>query len=119
MAETSPRRSVTPRGFTIFDEFTDSYGNKIRVQESSNAMGPHVWIFAEHQRDYLKPEEKALFAAHGIDPGELAARLSPAPHLTPGEAARMRDALDAFINEVQETQQAEGLAAADLDDWQQ
>lgn len=107
-------RSVTERGFTVYDEFTDTYGSKIRIQESSNAAGPRVWIFADHQQDHLKPEERALLARAGIDPQELAARLSPSPHLDVTQAERLLDALDSFIREAKETAQAESLAAADL-----
>jgi hypothetical protein len=108
-------RRVTERGFTVYDELTDTYGSTIRVQESSAATGFRVWIFADLKGDHLKPEERALFAAHGIDPEELACRLSASPHLDPAQAERVRDALDAFIREANETAQAEGLAAADLD----
>jgi len=114
MSET--KRIVTPRGFVIYDEFTDSYGSRIRVQESSNAMGPHVWVFADHQRDHLPPGKRAALVAAGLDPEELAAFLTPSPHLTPDQAVRLRDALDHWLNEVQATLQAENLAAADLDD---
>lgn len=72
-------RTVTPRGFVTYDEFPDSRGSKITIRESSAASGPHVWIFCEP----AYPE------------GE--------PHLTVGQARRVRDALDAFIAEKGET----------------
>ena len=71
MAE--PNRSVTERGFTIYDEFADSYGGRIRVQESGAAMEPRCWIFIDG------------------NPG--------VPHLNVEQAKRVRDALDAFITE--------------------
>jgi hypothetical protein len=40
-------RSVTDRGFTVYDDLTDSHGNRVRVQESSAADQACVWIFAE------------------------------------------------------------------------
>ena len=69
-------RSTTPRGFSIYDQFTDTYGATIRVQESSAATEPKVWIFAE---------------------GGMAE--NPSPHLNVEQAKRLRDALDAFISE--------------------
>lgn len=35
----------TERGFNVYDEFTDTYGVVARVQESSSAEEPRVWIF--------------------------------------------------------------------------
>jgi len=113
---TEANRSHTERGFTIYDQFTDSYGHPVRVQESSNAIGAHVWIFAEPDRDYLKPEERALFAAHGIDPHELGCRLSASPHLDVEQAERVRDALDAFIFEVKDMLSGEHRASGEEDE---
>ncbi len=31
----------TPRGFAVYTMFEDTYGNNVRVQESSSAEGPH------------------------------------------------------------------------------
>ena len=90
--EMTPARSVTGRGFTIYDEFTDTYGNRVRVQQSSSAMSPRVWIFTEDDSD-----------------------ATTSPHLDITQAERVRDALDAFITEQKEMLQAEGLAAADVD----
>lgn len=92
--ETVPARSVTGRGFTIYDEFTDTYGSQIRVQESSAAPGPRCWIFTAAAED-----------------GDT---VTAAAHLDVTQAERVRDALDAFIREAKETAQAESLAAADL-----
>lgn len=82
MTETIPARSVTERGFIIYDQFTDTYGSDVRVQESSAATAAKVWIFCNK---------------HGF-PQE-----SASPHLDLNQAKRVRDALDAFIAEQQET----------------
>lgn len=66
-----PNRTTTERGFAVYDEFADRYKNKIRVQESSIATEPCVWIFAEGA-------------------GVL---------LTVEHAKRVRDALDTFVTE--------------------
>jgi hypothetical protein len=91
-------RSVTSRGFTVYAEFTDSYGSRIRVQESSSAEGPRVWVFADHAEPPALPEKFAR-RLHGVDLDELAAFLEPSPHLDVEQARRLRDALDAFITE--------------------
>jgi len=36
---------LTERGFTIYASFKDIYHNDVRVQESSLASHPAVWIF--------------------------------------------------------------------------
>lgn len=69
-----PNRTTTQRGFATYDEFVDRSGNSIRVQKSSIATEPCVWIFAE---------------GSGI-------------LLTIEQAKRIRDALDVFIAENQE-----------------
>lgn len=101
-------RSVTPRGFVAYDEFTDTYGSKIRVQQSSSAEGPRVWIFAEHAESRLPERFWSRLAAAGFtrpeDLGELAAMLEPSPHLDVEQAKRLRDALDEFISSTEEEQ---------------
>ena len=98
-----PNRSVTPRGFATYDEFTDTYGAKIRVQQSSSAEGPRVWIFAEHAESRLPERFRSRLAAAGFtrpeELAELAAMLEPSPHLDVEGAKRLRDALGAFIAE--------------------
>src|ERR1017187_6377582 len=81
---TEPNRSATERGFTIYDQLTDTYRNDVRVQQSSAATGPRVWIFC----DKGGTEE------------------STSPHLDVAQAERVRDALDAFITEQKEQVQA-------------
>lgn len=75
MPDDRPGRSVTNRGFAVYDQFVDHYGSEVRVQKSSLASEPAVWIFA--QRD--GKDESAL--------------------LTLEQAKRVRDALDSFIAE--------------------
>ena len=96
-----PKRSVTPRGFAIYGELADKYGSKVRVQKSSLATDDYVWIFASHERPKLSPDQVELLAAAGFGTpvrlDELAAMLTPSPHLDVEQAIRVRDALDAFI----------------------
>lgn len=73
------------RGFAIYEEFTDSYGSEVRVQESSSAMGPHCWIFCANE-NFGYPDPK------GKDRSKVWT-----PHLTLEQARRVRDALNAFI----------------------
>jgi hypothetical protein len=82
MSESTPNRSVTPRGFDTYDEFQDSYGAAVAIRQSSAASGPHVWLSirgggtASHER-----------ANDG------------SAHLDVEQAKRVRDALDTFITE--------------------
>jgi len=48
-----PARSTTDRGFVIYDEFTDTYGHEVRVQESSLATDTRVWVFASDGSAHL------------------------------------------------------------------
>lgn len=73
----SPNRYATPRGFTVYDEIETSYGHTVRVQESSSAEAPHVWLFVS---------DSPVVVTHN-------------PHLTIEQAIRVRDALTAFIDE--------------------
>lgn len=97
-----PDRKTTGRGFGIYDEFTDTYGSQVKIQESSSAEGPRVWIFASHAQvdQYLSQGERddlALLGFRNLD--ELAAKLSPTPHLDVAQARRVIAALTAFITE--------------------
>lgn len=85
-------RSATPSGVAIYDQFKDQNGHGVRVQESSLATERCVWIFCED----------VTGKAWGIT-----------PHLTPGMARRVRDALDAFISEHQDEARAEPLSAVE------
>jgi len=73
---TEPDRSLTPRGFVIYDQFKDTYGSEIRIQHSSAATRTCVWIFADGEDDSTS-----------------------SPHLDVEQAKRVRDALDVFIRE--------------------
>lgn len=71
----------TSRGFAIYDMLTDRYGHDVRVQQSSLATEDCVWIFCDRNEEFDTP---------GFE---------PSPHLTVAQAARVRDALSAFIAE--------------------
>lgn len=68
-------RYVTPRGFVVYDQFTDTRGAEVRVQQSSSATHTAVWVFCGSDNDY------------------------ETPHLNVEQATRVRDALTAFITE--------------------
>jgi hypothetical protein len=73
MAKGPANSSVTERGFAVYDDFTDRYGHRIRVQRSSLATEAAVWIFTDDEQG--------------------------SAHLTVEMAVRVRDALDKFITE--------------------
>lgn len=60
--------------YRLYDEFTDTYGHQIRVQESGSAEKPHCRIFIRDSS-------------------------SGAAHLNLEQAVRVRDALATFITE--------------------
>lgn len=64
-------RSTTDRGFVIYDQFEDTYGHVVTIQESSHADGDRCWIFTH----------------------------PAAAHMNVEQARRVRDALDVFISE--------------------
>lgn len=74
----APDPVETQRGFLIYGggSFPTSYGHELRVQESSSANGPHVWIFI----------------------GESGTTKSMDPHLSLEEAIDLRDRLNQFIS---------------------
>lgn len=84
LTSNEPNRSVTPRGFDIYDAFVDDHGHSMRVQESSAASEPKVWVFIEDTRDLPSPP-------HCTTPDHL--------HLNVEGATRLRNALDAFLTE--------------------
>ncbi len=65
----------TGRGFEFYANFRDRYGSRVRVQQSSLATEPCVWIFAD-DNDQI-PE--------------------PSPHLTADMARTVIEALEDFI----------------------
>jgi hypothetical protein len=75
---------TTERGFAIYVEFVDTYGSNVRVQESSAASEPKVWIFCDRSRGYASDDL-------GGD------RQAATPHLSVEQARCVRDALDEFI----------------------
>lgn len=82
----------TDRGFSIYDEFEDSRGNMIRVQQSS-ACGDEdfnardfCWVFAHNPFG-----EDAII--------HLGRPQSISPHLTKGQARRLANALLAFCDD--------------------
>ena len=69
----------TSRGFRIYTTLVDTYGNTVRIQESSAAFKRRCWIFTsgEPSRDKGNP---------------------PAPHLSPAQARRIAAALLRFAD---------------------
>jgi hypothetical protein len=74
MAKRTPRRRTVGRGLRLWGTFKDTHGNRIRVQESSAADGPCMWIFCDS--DQLP---------------------DPSPHLNRAGARRLRAALDRYL----------------------
>lgn len=66
--------SAGGRGLRVYTEFYDSAGNQVRVQQSSSAVEPKVWIFCSPSPDFIE-----------------------SPHLTVDDAKMVRAALDRFI----------------------
>jgi hypothetical protein len=75
----------TPRGFSVYGEYKDANNQTVRIQESSRADGPLVWIFCND--------------ADGSDAvmhlGKPTAR---SPHLTKAQARRVAKALLKFAD---------------------
>lgn len=71
-------KKTTSRGFKIYGKFTDTKDSKIRVQESSTAEEPCIWIFAENNPDIFK---------------------DPSPHLNAQQAKKLIHILQKFIKE--------------------
>lgn len=74
-------RRLTERGFVVYDEFDDTYGNAIRIQESSN-INRRCWVFCNPQT---------------IDGMEVPVGVSA--HLDIKQAERIIEALKTFIKE--------------------
>jgi hypothetical protein len=94
--------NVTERGFGVYAELTDTHGSEVRVQESSAADEACVWIFASHvpESRYIRFDQAVVLSQAGFSSlSELAAFLTPSPHLNLEQAVAVRDALDAFIRE--------------------
>lgn len=59
LATPSPAVEVTetPRGFHVYgDPVTNERGHTVQVHESSNAMGPHVWLGVESATERMDIE---------------------------------------------------------------
>ena len=72
----------TSRGFGIYTEFVDTYGQEVRVQQSSSAESDRVWIFCNK-------EGKSGFE-------KLGEIHSYSPHLSRKQAVRLAQALLRF-----------------------
>lgn len=72
------------RGLFEFCRFTDTYGAVVRVQSSSAAGVPRAWIFVAG----------GITDLGGANPNDGAA------HLSPGQAKRLRTALDKWLAHV-------------------
>jgi len=80
-------RRCTSRGFRIYSDGKDSYGNRVRIQQSSAACMDAVWIFCDGEDDgKMLPGDTKPFKS--------------APHLTVAQARRVIRALERFIEEV-------------------
>lgn len=78
----------TPRGFCRYAEFTDERDQPIRVQQSSLATQPCVWVWIGND-EYGKRDPVS---------GHL---LHPAMHLTRGQARRLITALTKFLDDTE------------------
>jgi hypothetical protein len=59
---------TTERGFDIYARITDTYGTEIRVQESSSAEEPRVWLFVsgENSAHLNREQVERLIAALNV-----------------------------------------------------
>lgn len=78
-------RRRTERGFAIYDEFQDTHGTTVRVQESS-AAGSACWVFC----DDPSMETRDRRTGQGL-PSAL--------HLNPGQVSRLVVALGQFLTD--------------------
>ena len=78
----------TGRGFTIYSEIKDAFGQTITVQESSNAEKHCVWIFAKNR-----------FGDEVVDCVGAKYNFSAvSPHLTKSQARKLAKALLKFAD---------------------
>lgn len=78
----------TERGFGTTAGFQTKYYGEVTVRESSNAMGPYLWIFGE--KDPLHPDRKSEGSAIALQ-------------LSLEEAKMLRYDLDKMIAHLKET----------------
>lgn len=113
---------TTSRGFAIYAEFEDSHGRQIRVQESSAAGEPRVWIFAqEPDGTEVKHWRKGGGWEHAPKPGANDPPWEPgqplrvmsegwssvSPHLSPDNCRELIAALRAHLAAVGEPEVSE------------
>lgn len=88
------KRSVTPRGFVVYDEFLDHDGDKIHVQQSSaidfDRPGGFERPGSSYLRIYCKLPKPETASAWGDD---------TSMHLDVEQACRLRDAINAWLAE--------------------
>ena len=75
----------THRGFGIYSEFKDTYGNTIIVQESSAATKHCCWVFTTNREGKCGTFNQATQSF-----------ISASPHLTKAQAKRLAKALLKF-----------------------
>lgn len=78
----SKPKEVGDRGLLEYASFPDTYGNIVRVQTSSAAVHPCVWVFCQRRTNALTGE-----------------RIDASPHLTVEMAKKLRDALTQWIDD--------------------
>lgn len=105
VAPAEPRRAetVTSRGFGRYANLIDSYGAKVRVQQSSAASDDYVWIFIDGgnaNRDY-DAEKAANQGQDEYDPDRYV-YTGAATHLCLNDAKAIRDSLTNWINDIEE-----------------
>lgn len=76
----------TSRGFAVYGEFKDGYGQTVRVQESSSAEGAFCWVFCKDQEG-----NDAII--------HLGKPHSRSPHLSRAQARRLAKLLLKFADE--------------------
>lgn len=80
------------RGFKQSEELICTYGTKVRVQESSAAMEPHIWIYMDQPHDI-----NSACIAMQTDQEYTGEYSTASAHLTLEQAKEIRDALTHLI----------------------
>lgn len=86
----------TARGFSMYGDFKDERGCRIRVQESSAVGDPRTWVMITN--------DAGTYHRTPIS-GDCSA------HLTVDQARQMRDALDRFIADAEDPENWRNSAA--------
>jgi len=100
------------RGFAQYLECTDTYGNTVRVKESSAAMYDAVWVFIEGGLVMVDPADPA-HCQRLVDSAGNEVKQAAATHLNLEQAIKLRDALSEWIAERLPAVVAEDLPSAD------